>query len=355
MTLPEPPKLDARTYDDLVDQVETLVESTTAWQRAAPDEDLDFGGALIRIFSRMMERTISRLNRVPEKNFLAFLDLIGTQIQPPKAARVPLTAKGRTESIVVPAGTRTAATLNAGETEDVLFETEHPLVITPIRIITLFVKDPKNDRQKNIAKVAHTIHPEGIEIFRGDELIDHSLYVESSIFGLPDKKTVKLTFEGLTDEQSQELTLSLNYWDDNRVDWVEIAAKRGTENNSIWLLDFYQRLPAQPVSHSNGREWIEHWLQIKLKTPLNEEPLTVKSIQLSSLLQETQIAPDIVFQNDIELALDKPFLPFGSQPKFNDTFYLAHHTAFAQPGSEITLNISVVGIEGGLITPRNYR
>ena len=166
--LPDPPKLDTRTYNDLVDQVETLVESTTDWQRATPGKELDFGGAIIRIFSRMMERTITRLNRVPEKNFLAFLDLIGTQIQPPKAARVPLTfelARGRALPVIVPAGTRSAAAFKFGEQKEVLFETEKDLVVTPIKISTLLVGVPGSNQVRDLSQIAHLNNALGVKVF----------------------------------------------------------------------------------------------------------------------------------------------------------------------------------------------
>ncbi|WP_421658674.1 hypothetical protein [Leptothermofonsia sp. ETS-13] len=51
----------------------------------------DAGWALIRIFSHLAMMVRDRLNQVSDKNFLAFLDLIGTQILPPQPARVPLT------------------------------------------------------------------------------------------------------------------------------------------------------------------------------------------------------------------------------------------------------------------------
>ena len=66
------PKIDERSYDDIVAETEALVQAFTDWQPAGADGQLDAGGALIRIFSRMVEVAITRLNQVPEKNFLAF-------------------------------------------------------------------------------------------------------------------------------------------------------------------------------------------------------------------------------------------------------------------------------------------
>jgi hypothetical protein len=65
------PKIDKRTYQDLVAETEASVKDLTRWQPRA-DGQSDAGGALIRIFSRMAELVIERLNQAPDKNFLAF-------------------------------------------------------------------------------------------------------------------------------------------------------------------------------------------------------------------------------------------------------------------------------------------
>ena len=49
-----PPKIDQRTYEEIVQQTEKLVEQSTDW-KAAPGNKTDAGGALIRIFGRMVK------------------------------------------------------------------------------------------------------------------------------------------------------------------------------------------------------------------------------------------------------------------------------------------------------------
>jgi hypothetical protein len=130
MTIPSP-KIDSRTYADLVAETERLAQQLSPWKPPI-DGKTDAGRALIRIFGRIAIMVVDRLNRVPEKHFLAFLNLIGTQQQPPRPARVPLTAYLVDNSPVdglVPAGTQIAVPPPPGETEDILFETEQDLVV----------------------------------------------------------------------------------------------------------------------------------------------------------------------------------------------------------------------------------
>src|SRR5260370_39660620 len=97
------PKLDARTQGGIV----TFLEE--AWKKRYPTyEGTGLEAALFHMFGRFAERIIERLNQAPDKNFLAFLDLLGASPLPPQPASVPLTftlaGKGLVDA-VVPAGT----------------------------------------------------------------------------------------------------------------------------------------------------------------------------------------------------------------------------------------------------------
>src|SRR5690349_12790808 len=121
----QPPPIDTRSYADLIAETEELAQQS-GWRPPA-DGQRDPGAALIRIFGRFAELVVQRLNRAPERNELAFLNLIGTSPLPPRPARVPLTfslASGSPVDAAVPAGTLAGAPPVPPDTEDVLFETE---------------------------------------------------------------------------------------------------------------------------------------------------------------------------------------------------------------------------------------
>src|SRR5262249_48731430 len=115
------PKLDKRSFDEVVAHTETLVVWYTAQQaqqaqqnyRCQPSSNgtLDLGGALIRLFGRMVDPLIKQLNLVPNKHQLAFTGLIGVAPIPPRAARAAITFQledgdGTSE---VPAGAQVAS------------------------------------------------------------------------------------------------------------------------------------------------------------------------------------------------------------------------------------------------------
>lgn len=88
MALPLP-NLDDRHFQDLVDEAKRRIPNyCPEWT----DHNVsDPGVTLIELFAGMMDSLIYRLNRVPEKNYLAFMNLIGMRLDPPVAAKADLT------------------------------------------------------------------------------------------------------------------------------------------------------------------------------------------------------------------------------------------------------------------------
>jgi hypothetical protein len=84
----QPPPLDPRRFDQLRAAVlQRAAQLVPEWQATDP---ADVGTALTAIFAHDLELLLERLNRVPEKNLLAFLDMLGVGLLPPGAARGPL-------------------------------------------------------------------------------------------------------------------------------------------------------------------------------------------------------------------------------------------------------------------------
>ena len=105
MSLPVP-DLDDRRFQDLVDEAKRMIPSLVPeWTN---HNVADPGVALIELFAWMSEPVIFRLNQVPEKLYVEFLNLLGTGPFPASAARVPLTfwlSGLPAEPVRIPAGT----------------------------------------------------------------------------------------------------------------------------------------------------------------------------------------------------------------------------------------------------------
>ena len=93
MANPAPP-IDRRAEKEIAEQVQALLAAYVPhWSATHPltGELQGVGRALVNIFARYAALTIQRINQAPDKNFLAFLDLLGAALLPPEPARVPLT------------------------------------------------------------------------------------------------------------------------------------------------------------------------------------------------------------------------------------------------------------------------
>ena len=130
MPLPAP-NLDDRTFQELVDECKRMIPRyCPEWT----DHNVsDPGVALIELFSWLTETMIYRLNQVPDKNYVKFMDLLGIQLQPPSAAQAEITfwlAANLDVPITVPHGTE-IGTVRTEATEALIFSTEHDLVVVP--------------------------------------------------------------------------------------------------------------------------------------------------------------------------------------------------------------------------------
>lgn len=143
MPLPEPILDDLRFQRDLVDEARRrIIRYCPEWT----DYNLsDPGITLIELFAWMTEMIVYRLNRVPEKNYIKFLELLGLQLQPASSARTELTFRLSTPFpispeddtvAIVPQGTE-VATRRTEEEEEVIFTTDSRLVIVPPKLTQL--------------------------------------------------------------------------------------------------------------------------------------------------------------------------------------------------------------------------
>ena len=125
------PNLDDRTFQALVDEAKRMV------QRRCPewtDHNVsDPGVTLIEAFAQMTDQLIYRLNRVPDLNYVKFLELIGVELRPPAAARGAVTfwlSAPQPQTVLVRAETE-VATARTDIHEPVVFTTTADLEILP--------------------------------------------------------------------------------------------------------------------------------------------------------------------------------------------------------------------------------
>jgi predicted phage baseplate assembly protein len=135
MTLPAPNLDDLRFQRDLVDEArKRIIHYCPEWTEYNLS---DPGITLIELFAWMTELMVYRLNRVPEKNYIKFLEMLGLQRKPASSARTELTfwtsvplpiTPGNEQAVTIPQGMEVRSEFT--ETE-VLFTTDYEAKIVP--------------------------------------------------------------------------------------------------------------------------------------------------------------------------------------------------------------------------------
>jgi predicted phage baseplate assembly protein len=128
MPLPEI-NLDNRRFEELFIEAKRRIPGyTPEW---TDHSDSDPGIALTQLFAAFTEMLTWSLNRVPEKNYVKFLELIGIQLKSPTPARADLSFALSASNppggfVTIEKGTRVALS-GAGEGGPVIFETDDNL------------------------------------------------------------------------------------------------------------------------------------------------------------------------------------------------------------------------------------
>jgi predicted phage baseplate assembly protein len=131
------PNLDDRRFQDLVDEAKRLVQ-----QRCPEWTDhnvSDPGVTLIETFATMVDQLLFRLNRVPDRLYVKFLDLLGVRMFPPTAARTDITfwlSAPQPDKVRVPEGTE-VATVRTETDEAISFRVVKHLDIVPSTLTRL--------------------------------------------------------------------------------------------------------------------------------------------------------------------------------------------------------------------------
>jgi predicted phage baseplate assembly protein len=134
-------QLDDRRFEELFDEAKRKIPGyTPEWTDL---NESDPGITMLQLFAWLSEMILWRLNRVPDKNYLKFLELIGIQLRPPTPAKAELTFKLSAKSLdtYVPIlqGTQVALSESV-DGKQVIFETDDNLyaVSTELRALQSF-------------------------------------------------------------------------------------------------------------------------------------------------------------------------------------------------------------------------
>ncbi len=268
MALSSPNLDDLRFQRDLVDEArKRITQYCPEWTEYNLS---DPGITLIELFAWMTELLVYRLNRVPEKNYIKFLELLGMRYQPASSARTDLTfwlsaslpfSEEDDQTVTVPQGLQARTSGGSAEGE-IIFSTDYMKEIFPPELVQLR-KD--TEMQRNYASRL------GMEVFL--PFMDRPRQGNTFYLGFrPDRDlsghTLQLTF---TCEETEAVGIRRQdpplVWECSLGDgvWKEVVRSQlagekdttGGLNNPSGSLVFYLPLSAKPdVVHGQNAYWL---------------------------------------------------------------------------------------------------
>jgi hypothetical protein len=354
------PKLDGRTAADVVAQAQDLASTYLSgiWTGSADPRDPAF--QLLGVFGRLMEILIERLNRMPEKNLLAFLDMVGVEASPGFPAAVPVTflpSPKALEGGPIPAGTQVATTQTEAADAQV-FETRRPIHATPARLVAAVNLLAAEDKYSVVPvpalppRPADLSPPETTVLSPGAPGLSdlpHRLYLASTaLFGRKETLDVTLVFTVAAGDASVINGANLRWQklDKTTKLWVNTGATYPPSpagQVQVVLSSFGDNDKAVIAGHE------DFWVACEFVGPLTGTVLlpsissVMGSLAPAGSATSAQAPAQMAFADAFPLDLSKPFLPFGPRPRYGDAFYLSSSRALAPEVDVVTLTVEVKG------------
>ena len=134
------PQLDDRTFEELYRDLRLRIPLyTREWTNF---NESDPGITLVQLFAWLSEMMLARMNKIPRKNYIKFLRLLGTELRPAKPASAHLTFTTKVTEIAepIPERAQVSAQLTDGG-PPVIFETTQALDLIQAPLAVVGVSD----------------------------------------------------------------------------------------------------------------------------------------------------------------------------------------------------------------------
>lgn len=339
MSLPTP-NLDDRTWKDIVEEAKKIIPVyCPSWTDFNPS---DPGIVLVELMAWMMEMIIYRLNRVPDKNYIKFMELMGIRLKTPNPAVTWLVftaAEGADETLLeaVPANTRVSGIDSDDNT--ITFETVEPMNLNHARFNGVFarIKERYRDCTGEILSPDAT---SSVDLFDVREEVPHALYLSH-----PDLAKAGRDFyfciNTSLDIAGQPLHVEWSYWDGQ--DWRPVVPEK--DETVGFSKSGALKFPQMPgILEREFQGTTGYWLRVELSGysggPLPQFEQFKKFLEIK---RETGILPDTGFFS----SADVPFMPvmfeavvypFGREANVGNSLYIGSDV-FADKGEPVTLHI----------------
>ena len=337
------PKLDNRDYESLLKEVQDLAKQyTPEWNFDKTSSD--FGVTFARVFSSMMESTISRYNKTSYNHYLTFLNMLGTKLKPSSASSgtIIVNVDKDTDGAYIDKGTAVFADADT-ESGMILYETVDALSAIDTSVKSIYFTEPKGDFVGcafNNIEETEGIPVGPFRIFDNvflNNLQCHELYFCDEVIFDMSKSDITFSFFNNLSAKGQKLlskifsdreNVSWQYYDGEN--WIDVDSFEETENGV--RIKFNAK-----TQYSMVMGVVSRFIRCKFKKIL-QSGISVTSISYRS--NSEFIEPQGFFSGDTELSKND-FFPFGEQYTFYDTFSFMCDEAFSKKGADIEISADI--------------
>jgi len=350
------PPLDLRDSRVIIQELKEMLPFYTPEWRFSP-ENPDAGTALFLVFARMFEGTIKRFNQVPQRNLAAFLNMMDIGLLSACPAFAFLTFKLSSEdgeAVLVPAGTQALATGSGGE--QIVYETETNLLVTPAIPVAIYSSSGQHDRIVEIPAAKLIENPDSpgqelalLDCFNGENLQEHSFFLgEPDLFNISRQASLELEIRNMRQQFRErpdcELLANPEYteWLYRSGDSWQPFSQVMVRTNRIIL----QKKELGLIDYSDINGINNRWLCCRVKpgqiTALKDIAFDAINMKAASRIDDNEagLSPDMLFYNDIPLNGEDAY-PLGEFFSLYDTFYLASQEVFTKKKAHINITFKL--------------
>jgi hypothetical protein len=361
-------KLDDRTYEDIREEaISNIVKHCPEWTN---HNESDPGITLIELFSSMTEMILYRLNRVPEKNYIAFLDLIGIGQRLPIPSKTNVTFElsdgyqidmDEKSTILLQEGSIVTTEPQADE-DTIIFETNRDLYLSNLKLLNIYSKrfnshknrdEVVNHSQKIVDNIEFQPFGENenstsqAEIFiSADEFMFLQNNVKTTLmFRLPTTmRKYNINSDYMKNMQWQyfdgfnwhDMEIAYDYQlaiDDKDADVLYVTLGGSNEEFTKSVIEKFDQEEKFYIKgiFTDIRDWLPN--------------LMVYEISMVTSSSEKGVFPTKCFHKNEEIDLNNEFYPFGSRPKVDnpmeqEEFIIKCDEAFGVAGSIVSLELN---------------
>lgn len=358
------PEIDPRKHQQLIEQLNKMVPYyTPEWKFS--ETDPDFGSALALMFLHLLEGNISRLNQIPYKSLITFLNHFNVELAPATSAVAQIAfelVEGAPESVLVERGLQLSAA-STESSEPIVFETIATALLTTAKLQHIIAVYPRKDRivvhrqyDEESEQVIEAEQSSYMALYgsQGENIQEHAMYIAHDfLFLVNEPAYMELKFKHPQHESALLESLPALADADKTVweyysngQWFAFNAVHCYED-TIRLIKLQKRTIDAIVIEQQERRWIRcraHSLAEQdggsILGKLQFETVVMKT-DYAAAKPEIGIAVEQAYFNDMQINPYSGSEPFGDFFAPYNLFYIKQEESFSKRGAYITISFQL--------------